>query len=327
MAVIATDVGPAQTITTFAAWLVTLPGNVVTAGNSYVCNIIGQLADQNQALTGHNTNATFNITVTAKAGQSFIDNANRLTNALRYNSANGASWESGNGHSPMLAIADPYTTISRMQFYSTGQTLRLLFIDNTSNVTVEYCIIQSVQRNGQEVLLMGSSGGVVRNCLFVSMTSNAHGIRVDRSAVAVNCTIVRPSDIGPGSSDGFGTIGAYGTSTLRNCAVFGFFNSFTGSWTADGHNCTNLSTVAGSTSNLVSKTYANQFTNTVSTTQDWRLKTGADCINAGVTDTTNVPAANDIVVTARPSGASWDIGAWEFASAAAAYRARVVRWR
>jgi hypothetical protein len=59
------------------------------------------------------------------------------------------------------------------------------------------------------------------------------------------------------------------------------------------------------------KTYANQFQNTVDATRDFRLKAGADCINAGTTDTTDIPAAVDIVGTSRPQGSAWDVGCWE----------------
>lgn len=59
-------------------------------------------------------------------------------------------------------------------------------------------------------------------------------------------------------------------------------------------------------SNLVSKTAANQF---VSATADFRLKIGADCINAATPDLTDIATNDDIAMTQRPN--IWDIGAWE----------------
>ena len=67
------------------------------------------------------------------------------------------------------------------------------------------------------------------------------------------------------------------------------------------------------------KTYTSQFVDTGTTVgnRDFRAKTGADILDAGTTDSTNVPNANDIAKTARPQGSAWDIGAWELVVAAA----------
>jgi hypothetical protein len=86
-----------------------------------------------------------------------------------------------------------------------------------------------------------------------------------------------------------------------------------GTFTVD-HSCFSTAalgtgTISDGGGNLLSKTAANQF---VAAGTNFRLKQGADCINAGATDSTRVPAAVDIIGTSRPQSTSWDIGAYEF---------------
>jgi hypothetical protein len=129
--------------------------------------------------------------------------------------------------------------------------------------------------------------------------------------------VVRPSDKTAGGS-GFTKVGGNSV-TVENCAVFGFsnFNSGTVSGLTGSNNCSDQ-TIGFGSSNQASKTYANQFQNTLDASQDFRLKTGADCFDTGVTDTTNLPAANDIANTSRPQSTAWDIGCWELIVAAPA---------
>jgi hypothetical protein len=313
MGVVSTNVGPGQLVTSFVSWMATLPANVGTSGNTYVCNVIGKLTDYNQTLAGHSCTATNYITITAPAGQSFADNAGRLA----YNAAAGSAWESRNDHSSMLTISDSYTVLSRLQFYSTGNTMRAVFV-NAMNCWVDRCIIESQQRNGLGVLLLYGPGGcnhLVSNTLCVSRTGGANGIEITSVSTAINCTVVRPADIGAGSS-GQGINLNYGTNTIRNCAIFGFFdNAITPTPNADGHNVTDIANCPGTTGNITGATYANQFENNTDYGADFRLKPGSDCINAGVTDTTNLPSGADIFGISRPYGASWDVGANEWKKA------------
>jgi hypothetical protein len=61
------------------------------------------------------------------------------------------------------------------------------------------------------------------------------------------------------------------------------------------------------------KTYINQFQSTTAASGDFREKSGADLRGAGTVDVTN--GATDIVGTARPQSAKWDIGCWELLAA------------
>lgn len=60
-------------------------------------------------------------------------------------------------------------------------------------------------------------------------------------------------------------------------------------------------------------TYTSQFQGTTASALDFRVKSGANLINTGTSDSTN--GATDIAGTSRPAGSGWDIGSWEFVSA------------
>jgi hypothetical protein len=49
-------------------------------------------------------------------------------------------------------------------------------------------------------------------------------------------------------------------------------------------------------------------------TRDWRLKAGSVAIDAGIDPTSYYAVGNDLNDAARPAGAAWDIGAYEYAS-------------
>jgi hypothetical protein len=119
-----------------------------------------------------------------------------------------------------------------------------------------------------------------------------------------------------------------GTTTVTNCIIIGWGGIGNANLTSGvaRNNLVNWASYPSGwtdTGTLFSKTAANQF---VGVGTDYKLKAGADALNAGFTDTTHIPSATDVYGTARPQGAAWDIGPHEMVSAAAGYRARVVRW-
>jgi hypothetical protein len=118
--------------------------------------------------------------------------------------------------------------------------------------------------------------------------------------------------------------GASGTVTVQNCGLFAGDSTKAikaGSATFNFTTC--YSDISG-TSGVTQTTYANEFQNVNDATRDFRLKTGAAQIDTGTTDTTN--AAIDIAKTNRPSGAAYDVGAWEFVQAAAPATSRPPRY-
>ena len=137
--------------------------------------------------------------------------------------------------------------------------------------------------------------------LFSINTSNTAGrLWIEYNAAFYNCTIVKPSDFTASTA---AMVTAYGAETAVNCAFFGFTNVGSGTYTTCY--CDDASPPTGCTT----VTYANQFENTTMSTRDFRLKTGADCIDNGTTNAEGSPSINGV------ARSTYDVGAWEFVAA------------
>lgn len=248
---------------------------------------------------GKSTSATNYIILRCASGQSFTDNANKLTNALSYNVSNGVGLRRTTSYGNTLTLNEDYITVSGLQIANSAisASSALEFGAGFTHNVVEKCIV----RDQGTLRAVGLRAGMIRNSLVVHLiaTSGSGIATVYPSAGTkiINCTVVRPSDRTAGGS-AILAIGSGANVTVENCAGFGFSNfssdnSYTGS-----NNCSDQ-TISFGSSNQASKTYANQFENTLFATMDFRLKSGSDCIGNGVTDTTNVPNSDDIVGTAR----------------------------
>lgn len=329
----------ARDYSTIQAWEDALPANLVTDGNSQVgqcfndSEFINSTASTNICtISGETTDSTHTITLTTGAGQSFRDAAGVQSNALAYNQTNGVGIRMTGHSSDGILVSSNFVTISNLQFANSGTNYTdfLIKLAGTPG-TASGCIFQQKQ-NGYGIgpVYLGDGTGKPSNSLLNSLViciglGAAITIANDGLMVIANCTIVKPSnDSGVGTGVALKTAsgGHYaGLNKSVNNAVFGFA-SFTDDVTnfgSSGNGCTDLAatTVPGS-SNQVSKTYANQFQNTTGASADFRAKAGADLLNNGATDTTDIPSAIDIVGTSRPQGSAWDIGAWELVTGAAA---------
>lgn len=328
----------ARDYSTIQAWEDALPANLVTDGNSQV----GQLFNDSEfvnstastaicTISGETTDSTHTITLTTGAGQSFRDAAGVQSNALAYNQANGVGIKLTGHSSNGILVQANFVTISNLQISNSGTNytdflLRLF----GSNGAAGNCVFQQKQNGyGLSPIVLGPTLSNPSNLLFNSVVicvGGGAGITIGNDGLmfVANCTIVKPSnDAGFGTGVALKTnIGGHygGLNKSVNNAIFGFA-SFTDDVTnfgSSGNGCTDLaSTTVPGSSNQVSKTYSSQFQNTTVASADFRAKPGADVLNNGATDTTDIPGATDIVGTSRPQGAAWDIGAWELVSGSA----------
>lgn len=293
---------------TIAAWIAALPANLVTDGNSQEgdCYNDSQFLEINTAFSGHTTDSTHTILLTTGAGQSFQDNVNVQTNALRYNQSNGVGVKNNGGYGAgyVLIVNDSNTTISKLQINNTiGRGMQ-----GSAGSTFSSCIINSVS-------FPGVNGALWLNCLLTS-TGDSNCLAGAAPSTLVNCTLVKTTD--SASTQNAFTSGYSAAYITKNVAIFGF-NGVVASATVTATTC--MTDVASPPSGFTgSKTYANQFVDTGTTlgNRDFRAKAAADILDAGTTDTTDIPAADDIAKTSRPQGSAWDIGAWELVSSGAA---------
>lgn len=302
------------------------------------------------ALTGHTTTSTNTITITPAPGESFADT---LTTTDPFSTAFPSSYGGGSGSSFPLAfstngvnfilpatgigginyfnVQDDNVFLNRLQFQDPNATSGSTIILTNQNVTIENCILDGYGQNGGASLIEGTLTGAstcvfkMLNCLVVDRNPNASsGVTLDtnynsvfanNTIVAINAPAAQSGIVSSSTAAGvtsrtinnifFGYIAAnvmYALATALITATFCLTDagSFTG---------TNVTTGAG---NVFSKSATNQFIDPVA---NFRLKIGADALNAANTDITDIPFSTDILGTSRPQGIGWDIGAFEFGTA------------
>lgn len=301
------------------AFLAAVPLNLVTADQVWVAELYNDsefTGGFNIANGVYTTDGSHYIKITAAAGQSFQDHANVRTNPLIYDQSKGVGITLGS--SDTFAIDCAYTQITRLQIKRTAANGAFAVancnVSGAGNVGIEFkdCILQKDCTGSGPVYQQYGDNAAYNLAILDTGAGTGNGVQLALgSSDLINCTIVQST---ANSAHGNGIAVSYATSLIvRNCAVFGFATPWSGTPGSafTDYNCSDGTCPTGS-HNQNSKTYSNQF---VSTTADWRLKTGADCINTGNTDATFAP--NDISATARGATTAGDIGAWEFSSAAA----------
>jgi hypothetical protein len=270
------------------------------------------------SIAGHTTSAADFIRMTCAAGQSFQDNAGVRTNPLFYDQTKGVGIAANPFGIGVIDVQNDWVQVLRLQVKRTGTSYSRPAIDcigDLPNGVVKDCI--ALKTGNDATYVVHCRGTPCTNVLAVDTGGGAStGFGVAKFTAAtklLNCTSVRDSALGAGGT-GFEASATYVNSIAVNCASFGWTTGFTATgWdtTNSGFNCADDASPPGGNAQA-SKTYANQF---VSTSNDFRLKTGSDCIDHGNTDATLAP--NDISGTARGVGTAGDIGVWEFVAAAA----------
>lgn len=262
-------------------------------------------------IAGATTDATRYRHLTTDTGASFRDNASVQSNALRYNASNGAAISGADYLSRSIVCTENFARFSNLQISAGVGRAGAIEASGTGGI-IENCILEGGYENG---IVIPGAGTIVRNCVLVMRRASANMIAScnNSSNSWYNNTLVCPSDVTPVPSAGFG--GSYGTIAVQNCAIFGVTAVKAGGSTFNFTTCMTdvASPPSGCTTVAYSAASGAKFENISDGTHDYRIKTGSSLIDAGTTDSTN--AANDIARTARPSGAGYDVGAWEFVAA------------
>lgn len=303
------SIGPGKTYATIQAWMnaagTTYPSGLVAADVIWKGELYPASGGNEWTFTSSNswpvitTDATRYFLLTAAPTYSFVDNANKLTNALRYNSANGVSLSYSGNYTNLFGGNIAKFTIQNLQIKRTGTGGNVANPFTSGRATFINCIFYNTT---------AAAAQTYKNCLLVSCGIGSVGT----SVFAYDCTFVNF-----GSGNVFGT-NNYSQVTVKNCAFFGYTSIIDNVTKIDAanstYNATDLASFGWSaTGNIVSKTYDNQFQNVTSGSEDFRVKAGNDLV-AGIRDQTNTNDL-DIVGQAR-SITTPTIGAWEFTAAA-----------
>ncbi len=315
-------IGSGGDYSTLALWIAACPANLVSSDQIWRGLCLNQAFTGGSvmlAISGITTDSTRYIHLTTASAASFRDNANVQTNALRWNSSNGASIEMTASYDTTITSSNAHFKISKLQVRnsSTGNSAAALICSGTGPVEIDGCILEVQSANSGVASMDISSGAVtLTNSLFVDRVGGkSYIVNLGPIVTAVNCTFAVPSD----KTAATNAIRVnYPSSVLfKNCAFFGATNvivnqagaaplatTLTTCYGDDASPPTGVTTAAYNTST------GSGFNGITDAARDYSLKSTSALLDVGTTDSTN--AATDIAGTARPSGSAYDIGAWEY---------------
>lgn len=306
-------IGSTGDYTTIALWFAACPANLVSSDQIWRGELLNEEFSSSSTLvtiSGITTDSTRYVELTVQAGASFADNANKLTNALRYNASNGAAIKRTGSFGYGINVSTSYTRLSRFMFQTSDPDG--LYVTAT-NCQLSQIIAEGLGNNS--ALTLGN-GGVARNVIVIADTNtgipgfqNSGGGTIS----LYNCAAVRPSNRTVG---GTAFSAGFGAHVVKNCAAFGFSTAFSANYSSGSNNATNLASIGGTglTASQTSLTYADQFEqpSNASGTMDFRTKSGATLTGNGA-DTSGNGVTTDIVGTSL--SAPYPIGVWQYASA------------
>ncbi len=308
-------IGTGGDYTTLQAWEDASPANLVTADEIWQ----GQCKNQSftgsgtlLSVAGSTTDATRYKELTTEAGASFVHNANVRTNALRYNTANGAAISSTVEYGSVIVSTEGYFRLTGLQVAGThAGGYRALDITGSGSI-VNRCILETISGGtnaGRQVASLGG-GAEVLNSLLVNRASSAADNLIDAAGACTlrNCTIVSTVATATHSFRN-----NYATITLSNVALFNATNANASNGTTNKTNCYTDASASNTGWNITTydTSTGSGFESITDGSHDFRLKSGSALKDAGSTDAT---AGADISNTSRPQGASYDVGCWESAA-------------
>lgn len=284
----------------------------LTASNEIWKGVIQQASDkftERLVVGGSTVDATRYKELTAKVGASFIDHADVLTNPLRLDFSKGCGIERiGTDH--CILISENFFRFSRLQLSNSNASRATALVSSTgiSGARADQCIFEDDTSTIQLVSWPGNNGASLTNCVFIHRVSSASSIILTAEAVTItNCTLVVPSDKTAATLG----INATGTlmPTLTNCAIFGAASVSNASFTATTCYTDVASPPTGFKQVAYNTTTGSGFENITDATRDFRIKSTSALVDAGSNTT---QTAVDIIGKARPIGATYDVGAFEF---------------
>lgn len=255
--------------------------------------------------SGMTCDSTRYVEMVAASGQSFNDNASKLTNALRYNSANGVAIRHTGNYA--YFFDDTGTTNFKIVFKGLQIKLDAQLSTNVGAVTLDRCVLEG----GAAYIIGGSLSVPMIAINSVIRATNASGAIASGNATGnlfIGCTL-----IGAGGANAF-NFGNYASGNIvRNSIVVGFAaigpsaRFTTASCT---NNATDLASFGFGSGHVTSITASATFQNIGAGTEDYRIKAGAAVIGAGIRDQ-SYTADLDILGQAR-STSTPTIGAFEY---------------
>lgn len=310
--IVESTIGTGGNYATPTEWFAAAPASLVAADQVWRGLLLNQefVSTSTFTMSGKTTDATRYFELTTAPGASFKDHASKATNALRYDASKGAAIRCTSA-SATINVAQAYTRISNIQVINTntGTTAQPALYTNGigTNITVDSCIFESWGVNSaiKGTLRMTLLNSVLKNSVVVQNKADATAIiaALTNGVSVYNCTLVAVGGINLTTGVTSGNLAA----KFENVYIGGVVAPEDGVLVATKTHCYSDATAIGYS---VAPLSTSTFLNVSLGTYDLRLAAGSTLIDAGVTDSTNAPV--DILGTNRPTGASYDVGAWEF---------------
>jgi hypothetical protein len=292
---------------TFASWATYVNSQNFSANEiAEVYNDGGAVADTVKVTVGGYVANGFSLTIRPASGQGIKDNANKLTNALRYNASNGAALTNSIGYDNAYEFTGANIIFEDLQIRSTNNTASSTILAQ-NGAQIRRSIVWKSGNTGN-VIVQGAAGYLtVEDSLVVHAGSSlTGGISCQAAGLVIsNCTVATVN------SGGIGFKSNYTSNPVVKNTVF--FNFSTDVQQTAGAGTTNNATSAGSfggtgwgTSGQTSVTSAD-FESVTAGSEDYRLKAGGTkLIDTGAS---GVGSGADVVNTTRTG--TRDIGAWD----------------
>ncbi len=245
------------------------------------------------------------ITVTAAAGESYLDHPNVEQNRYAYSAANGAAI-AFSGSYGIAVETDAWVFLRDLQIYHIGFAPDVGIRTHTNSVVEN--VIMKLAYGGNYTHGIDQGGGIVRNTLVQLENSNVDGFHYgeNNDTVTENCQVVWEPAVA-GSRPAF--VSDLSRTTLRNCAGFGGSAFVNNAALFNGSNNASDAAIGFGSGNKDLVQAADQFIDYVSTTTaDYRTKDTSVLVDAGTkpsSDNIRSPSGS------RQQGTAIDIGAWE----------------
>jgi hypothetical protein len=301
-------IGTGGDYTTIAAWEADTPvGGLVAADQIWQGQVKNQSFSETVTIAGTTVDSTRYVELTTQAGASFRDNANVQTNALKFNSSNGAALSSSTAYGQVLSINQDFCRISNLQIAGLSGTTNTLTMAGSFTCTIDNVLAEG--QRGVPVVSLSGANALIRNSQITQRGSGASSIlKLASGAQSIGNTLTVPTDITHPTNI---IEGSYGTPVVKNTAMFGNGAALkTGGNTPTYTTC--KSDAASLPSGVTSATYnTSTYQNLTDSTRDFREVSASPLRGAGTQDLTN--STTDIAGTTRNNPP--DVGAWEFVAA------------
>lgn len=272
----------------------------------------GQVADTSAVVFSGWTggSSTNTLTITPVAGQGFRDNANVLTNALRYNAANGAALFNHNATGAQYAFGDN-VIVDGLQFSTDISATNLISLG--SNSVLRNSIALNNGASSAYCVATAGTNGLVENSIL-NNKGGGGAIQLQHSGWTITDCLL----ISTGATGSYGIRAGYTTYSplIKNTAIFNFTtdtDSATVATAGSTNNATDKSAFSPASFGTAGQTSITsaEWTSVTSGSEDFRVASGSTKLkNNGAT------VGPTVGIRANTRTAPYTIGPDQFAAAA-----------